>query len=35
MLLLQDQDDDLESGQKLTVYPTVVIVGDVGAVPVL
>ena len=34
MLLLQDQ-DDLESGQKLTVYQTVVIVGDVGAVPVL
>jgi len=34
MLLLQDQ-DDLESGQKLTVYPTVGIVGDVGAVPVL
>jgi len=32
MLLLQDY---LESGQKLAVYPTVVIVGDVGAVPVL
>ena len=28
MLLLQDEGDDLESGQKLTVYPTIVILRD-------